>query len=192
MMRTGVLILLAILLPAGLSGGSPIAIQGAGSPPPQTAFRVKLPQSVGPAGGTVAVPVQFTGAEAQKTRALNLSVRFPAKSLRFTKVALGGVATSAGLQAAARSRQIGEDTVLDIAITMAETPHATFGLPDGPLAQIIFTVGKGLKPETVIPLRLTATAAGTASDAKTITLQADDSEIIVSNPSVISCFFYMH
>ena len=107
------------------------------------------------------------------------------------KVALGGVATSAGVEAAARSRQIGDDTVLDIAITLGQTSDAKSGLPDGPLAQLIFTVGKDLKPETVIPLRLEATAAETPG-ASAITLQADNSEIIVSNPSVISCFFYMH
>lgn len=193
MMRTGALVLLAILLAAALPCVSPAAAQDVRTDPPQKSVpRVTVPQSVGPAGGTVAVPIQFAGDESRATARLHLTVRFPAAKLTFSRVEVGGLGASAGAEATARMRRIGNDTVLDVVIATPDTAGAKLPLPDGPIAQLMFTIGKDLKPETVISFALAATVVGTDPGAKPVAIPLPASEIIVSNPSVISCFFYMH
>ncbi|MEO5895545.1 MAG: cohesin domain-containing protein [Vicinamibacterales bacterium] len=151
-----------------------------------------LTQSAGTPGGTVAVPVQFAGVQSAPTGVITLKLRFAGSKLTFTKVELGGVAESVDAVATVTAQQRGDERVLDVTIATPEKDGTRAALPDGPLAQLLFTVAKDQKAQTVIPVKVEASVAGLAADAAAVKVPAPDGEVIVANPVVISCFFYMH
>jgi hypothetical protein len=153
--------------------------------------RVTLAQSAGTPGGTVAVPVQFAGPENVPYGVLALKIRFATTRLTFTKVDLGGVAESVDAVVDAATQQRGDETVLDVTISTPAKDGVRAVLPDGPLAQLLFTVAKGEKPQAVIPLKLEVSVTGVAAAAASVKVPARNGEIVVSKPVVISCFFYM-
>jgi hypothetical protein len=157
-----------------------------------TPSRVTIPQSVGPAGGSVAVPVQLAAAEGVEIGSITLTVRFASSQLTFDKVEIGGLGESVGAKATATVESNGEEARLEVTITTEEKDGARPPLPDGPLVHLMFTLDKGLKPESVIPVETEASAAGPTSRSGPIPLQVRGGEIIVSNPGVVGCFFYMH
>ena len=154
--------------------------------------RVVLAQSVGPPGGTVSVPVQLTGFEGASVGSLTLRLTFTTARLTFSKVEIGGVGEAAGVDVATETQAREAETLLEIKITTHEQDGAKAPIPDGPVAQVLFTVAKGLKPETVIQVKLEAGGTGQKAGAAPVKVAAKDGEIIVSNPPVIGCFFYMH
>jgi hypothetical protein len=151
-----------------------------------------MAQSVGPPGGIVAVPIQLSGVESGQIGTLTLKLRFLSNKLTFTKVEVGGLGDSVGAVATAEMQRRGDETLLEVTIATPEKEGARAPIPDGPIAQLMFKVAKDLKPETVIPLALQVTGGGTKAGAEPVKVSARDGEIIVANPSVISCFFYMH
>lgn len=170
----------------------PSAAQDPSSPGANPTPRVALVQSAGPPGGLVAVPIQFTGSEASPIGALTLTLRFSTTALTFSKAEIGGVAASVDAAAAAVVQQRGAETSLEVTIRTPEQAGARAALPDGPIAQLMFTVGKDQKPETVVPMKLEAVGHGLKVEGDAVKVFARDGEIIVGNPPVISCFFYMH
>ena len=191
MTRTGIVVLLATLDAVALPGWRPAAAQDLNASQ-EKAARVTFPQSVGPPGGVVSIPVQLTGGESVNIGGLTVTLRFPAARLTFTKAEVGGLGTAVGARVTARTERRGDETVLEVTIATPEVSGAKTALPDGPIAQLMFTVAKDLKPETVIALKAEAAALGLTAAAKPVTIPTGDGEIVVSNPSVISCFFYMH
>ena len=157
-----------------------------------TGPRVALAQSVGPPGGTVSVPVQLTGFEGASVGALTLRLTFSTARLTFSKAEIGGIGEAAGVEVAIETQASGAETLLDVKITTREQGGAKAPIPDGPVSQLLFTVAKGLKPESVIPVKLQASGRGQQAGAAPVKVAAKDGEIIVSNPPVIGCFFYMH
>lgn len=185
MRRTLPVTLLSAVLAAGPSAGQ----EPAAPPPPP---RVALAPSVGPAGGVVAVPVQFTGREDRPLGSLSLSVRVP-EGLTFSKAEIGGLGIAFGVEATT-SRAPGKDAAKTLRVTLA-APAADGvrpALPDGPLAQLVFTVAKTLKPETVLSLTFDAAGAGVRAGGDPVPVGSVAGQVVVANPTVISCFFYMH
>lgn len=154
--------------------------------------RVTLAQSVGPPGGSVAVPIQLVAAEPDQVGSLTVKLRFATARLTFTKVEMGGLAEAVGAEATAVAKDTAGETLLELTIAVPETNGIRTPLPDGPLADLLFKIALGLKPETVIPLKVEVAAGGARAGAQPIRVGARDGEIIVSNPTVIGCFFYMH
>lgn len=193
MRRTGFVALLATLGPLALPGPHPTAVQERQTTPQENASpRVNIAQSVGPPGGIVAVPIQLSGVESGQIGKLTLTLRFPSNKLTFTKVEVGGLGDSVGAVGTTEMHRRGDETLLEVTITTPEKEGARAPIPDGPIAQLMFRVAKDLKPETVIPLTLQAAGVGTKAGAEPVKVSARAGEIIVGNPSVISCFFYMH
>lgn len=154
--------------------------------------RVTLVQSVGPPGGAVAIPIRLAGVEGASLGTVTLRLRFQTSRLTFSKVEIGGLGEAAGVQATAQAQPRGRETLLEVTIATPEQNGARTPIPDGPIAQLVLTVAKDLKPKTVIPLKLEATGGGLRKDSGPVAVLARDGEIIVSNPPVIGCFFYMH
>lgn len=191
--RTGFITLLATLGPLTLLGPHPAAVQEGQTTPQENAGpRVKIAQSVGPPGGIAAVPIQLAGVESGHIGTLTLKLRFPGNKLTFTKVEVGGLGDSVGAVATTGIQRRGDETLLEVTIATPETEGVRAPIPDGPIVQLMFKVAKDLKPETVIPVTLEASGVGAKAGAQPVKVSARDGEIIVSNPSVISCFFYMH
>ena len=140
----------------------------------------------------MAVPIQLSGVESGQIGTLTLKLRFLSNKLTFTKVEVGGLGDSVGAVATTGMQRRGDETLLEVTIATPEKEGARAPIPDGPIAQLMFTVAKDLKPETVIPLTLQVAGVGTKAGAEAVKVSARDGEIIVANPSVISCFFYMH
>lgn len=180
--------LLSALCVLVLPGAHPARVQAEAASGP----RVALAQSVGPPGGTVSVPVQLTGFDGASVGALTLRLTFATARLTFSKVEIGGVGEAAGVEVATETQARDAETWLEIKMSTREQDGARAPIPDGPVAQLLFTVAKGLKPETVIPVKLQASATGQQAGAAPVKVAAKDGEIIVSNPPVIGCFFYMH
>ena len=157
-----------------------------------TAPRVVLAQSVGPPGGTVPVPIQLTGFEGASVGSLTLRLAFTTARLTFSKAEVGGVGEAAGVEVATETQQRGAETLIDVKITTREQDGVRAPIPDGPVAQLLFTVAKDLKPETVIPIKVQASATSQRDGAAPVKPAARDGEVVVSNPPVIGCFFYMH
>lgn len=178
---------LLILVAVPLLAGEPAAVQAGQEHP-----RVEITQSAGPPGGTVAVPIRLVDAERAKIGALKVTLRFSAASLTFMKVEVGGLGEAVGAEATAKSERDGPEIVLEITMATPETGAGREPLPVGPIAQMLFTVAKNLKPETAIRMRVAASGAGARDVSEPVAVAAKDAEIIVSNPTVISCFFYMH
>jgi hypothetical protein len=167
---------------------------GAAGPAPQEAQdepRVALTQSAGPPGGRVAVPIQLTVPEGVDLGTLSLTIRVPADSLAFQSIALGGLADGVGMTAETKTATEGSDVVLSIRLSTPEQGGARVPLPSGPIGDLLFEVSKDAKAETEIrlPLDVTATAARGNAPVK---VQKKDGSVVVSNPAVDTCFFYMH
>lgn len=159
---------------------------------PATAPRVVLAQSVGPPGGSVSVPIQLSGVESASLGALTLRLAFPAARLTFSKAVIGGVGEAAGVELTTATQQRGPETLLDVKMSTREQDGVKAAIPDGPIAQLVFNVARDLKPETVIRVKLQASGTAQRSGAAPVKVLARDGEIVVSNPPVIGCFFYMH
>ena len=158
----------------------------------KTTARVTIAQSAGPPGGSVAVPIQLAAAEPGQVGSLTLQLRFPAAQLTFTKIEMGGLGEAVGAEAAVVAKEIAGETLLELTIAAPEKNGTRTPLPDGPIAHLLFKIASGLTPETVIPLKVHVAAGGARPGAGPVRVVARDGEIIVSNPSVIGCFFYMH
>lgn len=179
-------------VPYGDVSGDRATAAAAGQTAAKPATVVALTQSTGAPGGIVGVPVQFTGGDAVAAGVLTVKVRYPPGKLTFSKLELGGVAASVDAVAEAKARALDGDMVVDVTISTPLKDGKREALLDGPLAQLLFRVGKDEKPQTVIPLKVEATVAGLMADAPATKAPSRDGEVIVSNPVVISCFFYMH
>ena len=153
--------------------------------------RVTLAQSVGPADGAVAVPLQLAGREDQPLGSVTLRIQLP-EPLTFTSAEIGGLGISIGAEATTKTETKDGATVVEVTIAAPATDGVRPPLPDGPIAQLMFKLAKGLKPETVIPVKFEAAGLGPGPDAAAVPVSAVHGEIIVANPTVISCFFYMH
>lgn len=154
--------------------------------------RVTLTQSAGPPGGNVSVPIQLSGVESASLGTLTLRLVFTAARLTFSKVEIGGVGEAAGVEVATETQHRSPETLLDVTITTRAQDGVRAPLPDGPIAQLLFRIGKDLKPETVIRLKLQASGTAQRGGTGPVKVVARDGEIVVSNPPVIGCFFYMH
>lgn len=170
----------------------PLTVHRATPQEEKTTARVTLAQSVGPPGGNVAVPIQLAAAEPGQVGSLTLKVHFPAAQLTFTKVEMGGLGEAVAAQAAAVAKENAGETLLELTIATPEKDGLRTPLPDGPIAHLLFKIASRLKPETVINLKVHVAAGGARTGAGPVRVEARDGEIIVSNPSVIGCFFYMH
>lgn len=170
-----------------LVGGDPAALQDDQKRP-----RVEISQSVGPPGGRVALPVRLAGAEAAQLGTVKLTLRFPAASLTFEKAEIGGLGFSVDATATAVSESRGSDVEVTVTLATPKVEGTRESLLDGPVAQLLFTVAKDLEPETVLRLAVEATGTPVGADARVMPLTAKPAEVVVSNPTVIACFFYMH
>jgi len=170
----------------------PPAVHPAAPQQEKTTALVTMAQSVGPPGGNVAVPIQLVAAEPGQVGSLTLKVHFPSAQLTFTKVEISGLGEAVGAEATAVAKETAGETVLELTIAAPEKIGTRTPLPDGPIAHLLFRIARGLKPETVIPLKVHVAAGGARPGAGPVRVAARDGEIIVSNPSVIGCFFYMH
>lgn len=157
----------------------------------QSAPRVSLPQSAGPPGGKVAVPIQVTIPDGVEIGQMTLTVRTPAASLAFGSVSLGGLAVGVDMKAEASTKTDGQDLVLTVVLSTPEEGGKRIPMPAGPIGDLLFTVAKDAVVETGIPLALTVKATSAAGGAA-VDMQAKDGQVVVSNPSVVTCFFYMH
>lgn len=169
-----------------LLGGSPAIAQDEQKTP-----RVEVTQSVGPPGGKVAVPVRLVGADPAQIGSVTLVLSFPASSLTFEKLEIGGLGEAVGATGTSSWERRGANVALQVTIETPDRDGNREPLPDGPVAQILFTVARDLEPETVIRMTVEATARPLGA-GETIPIAAKPAEIVVSNPTVISCFFYMH
>lgn len=170
----------------------PLAAHRAAPQEEERTARVTLAQSVGPPGGNVAVPIQLAGAEPGQVGSLTLQVRFPAAQLTFMKVEMSGLGEAVGAAATAVGKESAGETQLELTIASPEKDGIRTPLPDGPIAHLLFKIARGLKPETVIPLKVHVAGGGARPGAGPVRVAARDGEVIVSNPAVVGCFFYMH
>lgn len=157
----------------------------------QGAPRVALTQSAGPPGGRVAVPIQLTIPEGVDLGTLSLTIRVPSDSLTFQSLALGGLADGVGMTAETTSTTEGNDVVLRIRLATPEQGGARVPLPSGPIGDLVFGVSKNAVAETIIRLPVEASASA-ANGGAAVEVQKKDGQVVVSNPSVDTCFFYMH
>jgi hypothetical protein len=155
------------------------------------AARVDMPQSVGPAAGTVAVPIQLSSG-GSKIGTLTLRLSFPASQLTFDRVEIGGLGEAVGAQATVKADAAGDDTRLDITIAAGVKDGARQPLLDGPIAHVMFTLAAHLKSETVVPIAAKASATAATSRAEPVGIRTADTEVIVSDATVVGCFFYIH
>lgn len=154
---------------------------------------VDMPQSGGPPNGEVLVPITLTLGRGTEIGSLSMTVRFPIEPITFQKIELRGVAEALGAEAKAEVTQEKDETVLQLTIATPEKDGGRSALPQGPLADLRFKIAKDTKPATVIPLTIVASnATGTKAVAGPVKLETHDGRILVSNPAVITCFFYMH
>lgn len=174
-----------------LLASSPLAEARAQDPAARPLPRVTLAQSVGPADGAVAVPLQLAGREDRPLGSVTLRIQLP-ESLTFTSAEIGGLGISIGAEATTKTQTKDGATVVEVTIAAPATDGVRPPLPDGPIAQLMFKLAKGLKPETVIPVKFEASALAPGADAVPVAVSAVPGEIIVANPPVIACFFYMH
>jgi hypothetical protein len=112
--------------------------------------------------------------------------------LTFKSVEISGQAAAADVEATSNVQTRGPEAVLEVTVSAPPKDGVRAAIADGPVAQLMFTVAKTLKPETVIPLKLDASGASIKVGGAAVKVGARGSEIIVSNATAISCFFYMH
>lgn len=181
-----------VVLVAVLTVGAPRPFDVTGA---QQATIVTVSQSAGPPDSKVTVPVYFTPAAGVAVGRLVLDVKVPSALLTFQGAELSGLSEGLGVTADV-SQKAGPDdgsTIVHIVLAAQAQGSSREPLPDGPLVHLAFVVAASVKPGTVIPLEPTATAQTFDDPPRAVEpLVVPPGEIVVSEPGISSCFFYMH
>jgi hypothetical protein len=112
----------------------------------------------------------------------------------FEKAAPSGLTEAIEASISAEVKRDGNQPTAKLVLTVSTIGQggSRSPLPDGPIAHTWFKVAKDAKPETVVKIEARATAQTTDTPPKPVAVTAPPVEFIVSEPNVISCFFYMH
>jgi hypothetical protein len=167
------------------------------APPAQSAEPTKLTagEQTAPPGAPVVVPLTLSAPDAVKAGIIELRVTYPKALLTFAKVEPSGLAlgvfatieTSIG-----KGPDAASSTLLATIATPAD-PEARKAFSSGLLAYLGFTIAKDAKPGTDIALKLESVVRTAENEPHPILpVSSVNGKIVVANPPVISCFFYMH
>jgi len=146
----------------------------------------------GPPNGRAEAGVQLSESGLQIGE-LSIEIRYPSKLLKFENAVLAAEAADSQAKVSGTVKMDGDAAVLEVIIAAPRTGDVRRAFPQGSLADLQFRVADGVEPRTLIPLKVTkAVAVPTQGDASQVRLDTRDGQILVSDPTVITCFFYMH
>jgi hypothetical protein len=158
----------------------------------QQATTITLSQTSGPPDSDVTVPIYFAGAKGVRAGSLELQVAFPAAPLTFVRGELSGLGEGVGAALEAKATPGHDESTLHVSLSTKGSPSRE-PVPDGPIAYLVFKLAKSAKPGAVFPLKSKATVRSMDDPPKPIEpVSVPESQIVVSDPTVTSCFFYMH
>ncbi len=168
-----------LVLPAGMAAAQEYA-------------RVRLASSSGPAGGQVAAPLQVTIPEGVEIGSLHVTMATSGTVITFSDVLARGLAEALGVTARYTFTAKGAEGIVDLTLEAPPAGGVRPALPSGPLADVLYKVAPDAKIETVVPVRVTATATGTRPGGPPLRVEASDTNLVVSQGYIPPCFFYMH
>jgi len=155
---------------------------------------VTLSQTAGAPGLTVSMPLYVAGADGVRIGTIHLRLTFPKAKVSFDKAELSGLGEGVGIVMTTEQQDAGDSaSVLLTLTTKAVEGAAREAVPDGPIAHLAFKLAADAKVGEVVTLKPRVSAETLDAPPKTVAgISAPDGQIVVSEPSVSSCFFYMH
>ena len=187
MSRACVLITLALIAIAQSPAG-----WAAASQPPVTL--VELNEGYGPPDGVVTLPVDLRTPDGVQVGEIELRLTIPSTKLAFERAVLSGISEAAGVRLTAQAEpENGAGVSLRLVIQGRQEGGSRQPLPTGQVAHLVFKLADTAEPNSEVPLAPKVVAQTTASPPAIVEpLTSPASRIVVTSPTVISCFFYMH
>jgi len=144
----------------------------------------------------VTVEASLSAGHDVKVVSVSMNITFPNKMAFFVVAERSGLIEAMETQMEAEVEVDAYDpnkSVLKLTISTLEEGELGKGLPEGPLAEIVFIISEEAQPGTEIVLRNEASAVIAEDPPKQMEpVIAEDGVISVIESLIFSCFFYMH
>ena len=162
----------------------------------EKSIHLTVSSTEGPPQSEVSVQASLSTGHDVEVVSISVNITFPNKILSFAWAGKSGLAEGAGTQIKMEVEVDTEDqdkSILKLTLSSSEERESSKALPEGPIAEIAFTISEDAQPGTQITLRSEASAITTADPPKQIEpITTEDGGILVIESLIFSCFFYMH
>ena len=159
-------------------------------------IRLTVGRTEGPPEGEVTVEASLLAGHDVKVVSVSLNITFPNKMAFFVVAERSDLIEAMETQMEAEVEVDAYDpnkSVLKLTISTLEEGELGKGLPEGPLAEIVFIISEEAQPGTEIVLKNEASAVTAEDSPKQIeSVIAEGGVISVIESLIFSCFFYMH
>jgi len=167
---------------------------GRGQAPPMGPPAVRIDQAAGPPGGLVNASFYLVR-PADQIGAIAVDVVFQNRFVSFVKAELSGIAEGADAHLTVLPKATGTnktESTIQLKLSTIEEGGSKQPLPVGGLVRMQFKISDAAKPGTVVDLKVSGTVRKVAAPQTTTNVNGAPGQVIVSEKSIISCFFYMH
>jgi hypothetical protein len=190
----GAAVAAALILSFGAVAAAPVQTAGSPSQDPEPTT-LTVGEQTAPPGAPVVVSLTLSVPDAVKAGSIDVRVTYPKAVLTFAKVEPSGLALGvfATIETSiVKGPDAASSTLLATIATPAD-PDARKAFASGLLAYVGFTIAKTAKPGTTVPLKVASVVRTAESEPHPVLpVRSVNGKVIVANPPVISCFFYMH
>ena len=162
----------------------------------EKSIHLTVSSTEGPPQSEVLVQASLSTGHDVEVVSISVNITFPNKILFFAWAGKSGLAEGAGTEMKMEVETDTEDqdkSILRLTLSSTEERESYKALPEGPIAEIAFTISEDAQPGTQITLRSEASAMTTADPPKQREpITTEDGRISVIESLIFSCFFYMH
>ena len=154
--------------------------------------KVTVAEANGPPDGQVVASIYLTSAGGASVGALDVNITFAADALSFVNAEPSGLAEGVGAKVTVNPTMDAGQTRVAVSISTIGEGGSRTALPEGGLVHVMLKIAKDAKHGTAVPLKVAVSAQTTDSPPRPLKVDAEDSQIAVTNRIVTTCFFYMH
>jgi len=163
---------------------------------PEAPIRLTVGRTEGSPESEVTVEASLSAGHDVKVVSVSMNITFPNKMAFFVVAERSDLIEAMETQMEAEVEVDAYDpnkSILKLTISTLEEEELGKGLPEGPLAEIVFVISEEAQPGTEIVLRNEASAVIAEDPPKQMEpVIAEDGVISVIESLIFSCFFYMH
>lgn len=163
---------------------------------PEGPIRLTVGRTDGPPLSEVTVQAFLSAEGKVKVASISMKITFPNRLVSFIWADKTGLIEAMETQMEVEVEVHAYDpnkSILKLTLSILEEGELGKGLPEGPLAEIVFIISEEAQPGTEITLKTEAHVVAAEDPLKQLEpVLAEDGVISVIESLIFSCFFYMH
>ena len=163
---------------------------------PEAPIRLTVGRTEGPPQSEVTVQAFLSADRNIKVASISMNITFPNRLVSFIRAERSGLIEVMETQMEVEVEVDAYDpnkSILKLTLSSLEEGGSGKALPEGPIAEIAFTISEEAQPGTEIVLKNEAHVVVAEDPLKQIEpVVAEDGAISVIVSLIFSCFFYMH